>query len=421
MLSGSVAWLIGSAIAAGATAWFRYGRREEAVPGRTGPAILFALALFLVLAGFVLPSLRTSPPPPTPTVAVLDISASMDLPGFPGGQSRLDSGRAAVQRLSPDRIVTFSTSVSDPIAPTGLDSVIGVAGRTGSRLAPALRVARAAGADSVVVFTDGELEDREDARREAERLGLRVREYRTASPVSRTTVRGVSAPGRVSADDTISFAIEISTQVSSGTSTDADSVTVTVEGPQGTKATVRVGRPSPGRSRIAEVRLPAPEVSEVSAWRQFGVSLDPGADPLAAGQTRSVWLEISRGRTGVVLVSVDPDWEPRQLLPVLERASAGGARAFLRIRPDHWVKAGTVPEPVAESRVRAEASDSDLLVVQAGLSDLPPWLRDLAGRHSRVLFLARGSGNLPGSEIAVGALLDSSVESGRRRPVGPRR
>ena len=405
MLSGSVAWLTGSAIAAAAAAWIRYGRSEEAVPGRTGPAILFALALFLVLAGFVLPSLRTSPTAPTPLVAILDISASMDLPGIPGGQSRLDSGRAAVQRLLPDRIVTFSSSVSDPIAPTGLDSVIGAAGRAGSRLAPALRVARAAGADSVVVITDGELEDREDARREVERLGLRVRELRTARSVLRTTVREVSAPGRVSAGDTISFAIEISTRGSSGASPIADSVTVTVEGLPGTKATVRVRRPSPGRSTIAELQLPAPEIGEESAWRRFGVSLDPGADPLEAEQKRTVWVEITRGRAGVVLVSVDPDWEPRQLLPVLERASNGGARAYLRIGPDRWVKAGTVPEPVAGTRVRSEAADSDLLVVQAGLSELPPWLRDLTGRHSRVLFLARGSGNLPGSEIAVGALL----------------
>jgi len=419
MLSGSVVWLTGSAIAAAAAAAIRYGLREEAVPGRTGPAILFALALFLVLAGFVLPSLRSSPTVPTPLVTILDISASMDLPGFPGGPSRLDSGREAVQSLSPDRIVTFSTSVSDPIAPAGLDSVIGVAGRAGSRLAPALRVARAAGADSVVVITDGELEDREDARREAERLGLRVRELRTASSVLRTTVRGVSAPGRISAGDTISFAIEISTQASPGASMIADSVTVTVEDPQGTKATVRVGRPSPGRSRIAELRLPAPEVGEVSAWRQFRVWLDPEADPLEAGQKRSVWIEISRGRPGVVLVSVDPDWEPRQLLPVLHRASAGGARAYLRIRPDRWVKAGTVPEPVAGTRVRSEASDSDLLVVQAGLSELPPWLRDLTGRHSRVLFLARGSGSLPGSEIEVGALLDGDWFAALPPPSNP--
>ncbi len=402
MLSGPVVWLSGSAIAAAAAAWIRYGLREEAVPGRTGPGILFAIALFLILAGLVLPPLRPSPTAPTPRVAILDISASMDLPSLPGGPTRLDSGRAEVQRLAPDRVVAFGMSATAAVEPTELDRVIEAVDRAGSRLATAFRVARAAGADSVVLITDGELEDREDSRREAERLGLQVREIRTAQSVIRTTVRDVSAPGRVSAGDTISFAVEISTPASGGTTPGDDSVTVTVEGPAGTKDTVRVERPSAGRSRIVQLRIPAPGVRQESAWRRFGVSLDPGADPLEAEQRRTVWVEITRGRAGVVLVSIDPDWEPRQLLPVLARASSGGARAYLRIGPDRWVRVGTVPEPITGTRVRSEAAGAGMLVVQGGMAELPPWLRDLTGRHARVLVLARGSGKLPGSDFAVG-------------------
>ncbi len=296
MLSGPVVWLSGSAIAAAAAAWIRYGHREEAVPGRTGPGILFAIALFLILAGLVLPPLRPSPTAPAPRVAILDISASMDLPSLPGGPTRLDSGRAEVQRLAPDRVVAFGMSAAAAVEPVELDSVIEAVDRAGSRLATAFRVARAAGADSVVVITDGELEDREDSRREAERLGLQVRELRTAQAVIRTTLRDVSAPGRVSAGDTISFAIEISTPASGGAAPGDDSVTVTIEGPAGRKDTARVERPSAGRSRIVQLRIQAPAVRQESAWRRFGVSIDPGADPLETQQRRTVWVEITRSR-----------------------------------------------------------------------------------------------------------------------------
>ena len=109
MLSGPVVWLSVSAIAAAAAAWIRYGLREEAVPGRVGPAILFALALFLVLAGFVLPPLQPAPTARNPSVAILDISASMDLPALPGGPSRLDSGRAEVRRPAVHRSWMWSS------------------------------------------------------------------------------------------------------------------------------------------------------------------------------------------------------------------------------------------------------------------------------------------------------------------------
>jgi hypothetical protein len=401
MLSGPLVWILAAAIAAAAAAWIRYGLREESVPGRFGPAALFATALFLILAGPLVPRLQAPRTVPSPEIAILDISASMDLPSIPGGGSRLDSGLAELTRRAPDRIVVFGTSIAQLSEESALDSLIDVADRSGTRLSPALRAARAAGADSVVVITDGELEDREDSRREAERLGLQLREVRTASPVLRTTLRQVSAPLRVSAGDSITFAVEITTQ-SGWTAPFSDSVRATIEGPEGSSATVSVERPSPGRSRMMELRLAAPRVHGESSWHRYGVLLDPEADPLRAETRRTVWVEVVPGNTGAVLVSIDPDWEPRQILPVLTRASRGGATAYLRIGPDRWVSAGPTPEVVAATRVRSEAAGSDLLVVQGGLSELPAWLRDVTGRHPRVLVLARGSGSLPGTDLTVG-------------------
>lgn len=418
MLSGPVVWVSVSAIVAAVAAWIRYGLREESVPGRLGPAILFAIALFLVLAGFVLPRLKPPPTAPTPRVAILDISASMDLPVLAGGRTRLDSGLAELRGLAPDLVVTFGLSVADAVGPAAVERAIEENDRTGSRLAAALRAARAAGADSVVVITDGELEDRQDSRREALRLGLQVRELRTAVPVPRTTLRHVSAPARVSAGDTIAFAIEITTQ-GGVTPPVADSITVTVSGPDGSSSTVRLERPSPGRSGIVELDLEALDVGESSVWHRYDVSLDPPADPLQAGQQWTEWVEVTRGSEGIVLVSIDPDWEPRQLLPVLERASRGGARAYLRIGPDRWVRAGTIPKAVSAPTVRSEAAGADLLVVQGGLSELPPWFRDLTARHARVLVLARGAGTIPGTELTVGVPVDGDWFAALPPPSSP--
>ncbi len=165
--------------------------------------------------------------------------------------------------------------------------------------------------------------------------------------MTRTSLRNVAAPERVSAGDTISISIELSTQAGGDRVPAADTIAVTVEGPAGVTAALRVERPSRGRSRIAEVRVPAPDVREASAWRRFEVRLDPGADPLGVEQTRAVWIEVTRERAGTVLVSIDPDWESRQILPVLGRASSGGAESVSANRARSVGSSRTAPESIS--------------------------------------------------------------------------
>lgn len=414
MSSGQVTWLFAAALAASVGAYLRYGVREEQVPGRLLPAILWAAAVFLILAGMILPPLRTPPKLPAPRVVILDVSASMELPVAPGRGSRLDSAVAFVRGLSPDLLIRFGANTLPGSEPGWLDSVPSGSVRSGTRLTPALRAARAAGADSVVVVTDGELEDREAAREEAERLRLAVREERPVSPITRTTIRGVSHPERVSTADTIPFSVEVWTPTalgpairSAGVSGEAgDSVTVSVTGPDGARAAARVPRPAVGRSRLVDLRIPAPAVRGGADWRRFEVAADAGADPLGSDSARIAWIEVAPTRAGPVLISVDADREAGHLLPVLSRTSTGGARAFLRVAPDRWVRAGTTPQPVPLERVRAEALGSDLLVVQGAPDALPGWLSRAASGHDRLLFLVRGTGEVPGTDLSVGGVVE---------------
>jgi hypothetical protein len=105
-----------------------------------------------------------------------------------------------------------------------------------------------------------------------------------------------------------------------------------------------------------------------------------------------------------VIVSVDPDWEAGHLVPVLNRASSSGSRAYLRVAPDRWIRSGTMPEVVPEQRVRSEAAASDLLIVQGSPGELPDWLARTAARHDRLLMLVRGPGEVPGTGLTIGEL-----------------
>ena len=427
MFSGQVIWLLAAAAAASAGAFLRYGVREERVPGRLLPATLWAASAFLILTGMFLPPLRVRPKPPTPRTVILDVSASMDLPVAPGRGSRLDSALTIAGTLSPDLLIQFGADVVEQPRPDWSEPSRPDADRSGSRLAPALRAARAAGADSVVILTDGELEDREAAREEAERLRLGVREERPLSSITRTTIREVAHPERVSAADTIPFVVELWTPTAAGPAgrpagvggDAADSVTVSVTGPDGARAEAWALRPAAGRSRLVELRVPSPVVRGRAEWLRYEVATGPGADPLDSGSARTRWIEVAPTRSGPVLISVDADWEAGHLLPVLSRASTGGARAFLRVGPDRWVRAGTTPRPVPSERVTAEVAGSDLLVVQGAPDALPGWLSRAASAHDRLLFLARGPGEVPGTELSVRGVVEGEWFADLPPPPGP--
>lgn len=403
-----------AALAASALSWWAYARREERVPGRTGPAILRAFALFFLLAGWWLPPLWRAGAGGRPTRAVLvDRSLSMSLPVAPDGPSRADSAARLAASLNADLVRWFGDSVR---APAGDETGRGGAPSDGaSRVVPALAAVRAAGADSVVLLTDGELDDRELARDAARRLGLGVREVRIGASTGRLAIRRVEAPAAAEAGDSLRLVVEVAAV---GDSLPADSASLSVAGPDGVRTIVRFPVPAPGRTMRVPLHTMAPEGGE--AWRAWDVRLEADADPLGAGGRHRVWVEVVPTAAGTVIVAADPDWEPHYLLPVLGRSTAGGARAWLRVGADRWIRSGTDRVISGDAgRVRADAARARLLVVQGDPGELPGWLRDLAGRHPRVLWLARGSGAIPGSAMRVGPVRPGEWYPGGTPPASP--
>ncbi len=407
VISGRVIWIAAAAaISLLVSAWW-YARVEETVRGRLPAACLRAVALFLLLAGPRLPSLENIDSGSGNLVILVDGSSSMGLPTRPGGGSRRDSAVREAEGLPAARVLAFGEVTGELRG----DELAGTGGH--SRLGPALQAARLAGADSVVILTDGEIDDREEARRTAERLGLGVREIQVAAPVRRFGIRGVSAPQRARAGDTIRITAEL---VAGGGPAPGRDVEVTLSGPSGPITTTRAPAPTPGRSALVTLLLSplAPAVG-TAEWRPYDIALTGDADPYGVADARRLWVRVTAGIRGALVVSEDPDWETRYLIPVLRRSVAGGARGYLRVAADKYV--GTGPDPVAypaPATVRREARSADVLVVQGAPGDLPEWLRATAERHPRVLHLVRGPGEVPGTDLEVGESLP-----GEWYPTGP--
>jgi hypothetical protein len=411
-------WLAGAALVAALLAGWAYAWREERVPGRWGPALLRAGALFLLLAGLMLPPLMPPPASQPARVAVLDVSRSMELPADPDRSStftRLDSARILLRTLEPDRVYMFG----DAVVASSLDSAfVAAPGARMSRLAPALEAARLAGADSVWLITDGEIDDREAALQTAERLGLGVLELRVGTPSARVGLSTVVAPVRVRAGDSAHIAVDV---VAGGPAAELpDTVSLMLHAGDRRIAERRVAVPEPGRRTRAELSFLVPATGTRNEWNYYEVSLSPGADPLELASRRGSWIEVGGEETGAVLVSTSPDWEPRFLLPMLNRAALGGARGFMRVSDGRWLELGTQPRVLNGTGIIETAIRSArLLAVHGQVDDLPAWLRRWIETHPRRLLLPREEGPLPGTPVALTAILPGEWYPAAPVPPGP--
>ncbi len=104
---------------AAVAAWFRYGVREEAVPGGQVRRHCSGSRCFWCLPVSLFRNCRPPRTVPAPRVAILDISASMELPL---AARRTDPNRlrpGAVRRLAPGSSVRFRIVCKGTVGPGG--------------------------------------------------------------------------------------------------------------------------------------------------------------------------------------------------------------------------------------------------------------------------------------------------------------
>lgn len=386
-------WLAASAGLAILIALAWYAHREERVRGRYAAAVLRAIALFLVLAGLFLPAFGRGGTATSGLVVILDTSRSMALPASPTG-TRIDSARVIVRSLSPGLIIGFGDAAAQiPIEDLGQVAAVGGA----TRVATAFETARRLGADSVVVVSDGEWEDRQVAATLAEGLGLGVREINVLEPPSRVGIRSITSPRQIRSGDSVRIIAEV---FAAGPEL-ADSITVELREGGQPLATQRVAVPGTGRSvRVVLGFRPSAPAGD-SEWRRYEVALDAEADPYGTADLRSAWAEVTRRATGVVLVALTPDWEARHLLPVLRRASTAGAVGYVLTAPGRFVSMGPDPVTVPTREVFQDSRAADLLVILGGEDQYPDELRATAERQDRLLVFPGRSGAAVGTPVRL--------------------
>ncbi len=409
-----LAFVTAGVLAFAVTFWW-YAHREERVRGRGLAGLLRGTALFLILSAPWLPPFGGHTDGSPTTAILVDVSLSMRYPAAAtGGVTRMQRAREAASDLLASKhapeLWAFAGSASR-LDPGGLEVL--QPGGTATRVVPAIEQARAAGADSLILVTDGEFSDRQEGRRLAQRLGIALREVRVAETIARVGIRRLVTPGAVTAGDTLELRAEI---ISTGKTGSPTRVSLSYGGGQTVETTIST--PASGRTAEAVFRVLVESAGDSVEWRSFDVQVVGVRPPWDEAAHARAWVLVSPQPTGAVVVSVDPDWETRYLLPLLERSVPGGARAYLRIDDDLYLQTGPRPATgVSEATVRKAAGRAMLLVVQGEPGRLPG--RPGPGRGARHGSHDPGSAArrvVRGGASAGESGVRSSPGSGDRRP-----
>jgi len=375
-----IRWALFTLLAGGLTAWafWIYLRVEMAVPMARLLAVVRAVALVLVLLLLFDPRLPIGGADGTPARWVLlDASLSMaasaedNAPAWEGARERARELEGAGWA-----VVTFGggTVSRSP-------GVVGEPDQLGSSLAPALASAAEAGATSVTVLSDLRFEDAVAVQAALETLPLSVAFEGFGSDLPNAGISRLTVPDLLQPDGNPVAEIE----VHGGAPGDSIRIDVLEEGRA--VASVTVAAPSPGLRTTASVELPTPAESgrlrytaRTSLLGDAFPSDDEGVDHVNVGYEAGA----------LVLVSLQPDWEPRHLLPVLAEVTGLPAAGYLRAGPDRYVRLGRAVDrgpPTDSATVRRAATDAALLVVHGLSGEAEAWIQAVLARPGRRLVL----------------------------------
>lgn len=344
-----------AALALGAlAAWLAYGRGpspsgEAAGLRRWLLAALRAAAVMLV-AAMLFGAAAGRATPRQPLIAIDRSASARRAAGDDSSMAR------AWRTLLQDSLARFPSdaplvAIGDSLRDATADEVGGwLPDDAASRVRPAVDRAAALGR-SLVLFTDGEVDD-------AEALA-------EAPPGSRA-VRWPSTPR----PDVAVAELSVPTAWTTGDSSEVR-ITLTA-GPlatgDGTLALLVDGRPygnaavpalAPHASARISLPVVAPSSSEGVALVQAALSVSGDVEP--RNDTLSVAVDVG-DRPSAVFVSTAPDLDVREVLTVLRGALDVPTRAYLRVAPGVWRVEGTLA-PISEAEVRARAASAGMLIV----------------------------------------------------------
>ena len=373
-------WILFFALAVGAVAYtfWLYLRVELRVRRSHLLATLRAVSLLVILAllfDFRLPLLRGDGAPSE--WVLLDASLSM-IATNPGGESAWEVAEGRARELEREgwTVVAFGANTES------LDEIgVGQPTAASTLLAPVLGQAVESGVDRVRVLSDFRFQDPVAVSAALASLPLEVEFERFGEGVSNAGVSRLEVPDLVRAEGSVTAELEVHG------GNPGDSITVIISEEDSEVAEVRVVAPSPGfRSRVP-IALPTP--SETGRVRyQATVALE--SDGFPSDDTAVSYASVGYEEEALVLISLQADWEPRFLLPVMEEVTGLPGLGYLRVGPDSFVPMGRAVErglPVDSASVGLAASSAAVLVLHGLGSNADEWARNLSVRPGRNVLL----------------------------------
>jgi hypothetical protein len=398
-----ILFLLGSA-AAVAFAYFTYFRREPMGRGRVLLTGLRSAALILVLLLLIDPKLgATSRANRGNTRVVLDASLSMR-PRAGDSAAWQRAIRAAQQNGGAGIIVA-----GDAARSITMDSLTHITPDAGtSRMLPALQAAAEAGAQRVVLVTDGAIDDAQEVARWLPRLGIEldVERIESSNPPNRALAE-LDAPSWAEAGKPLQLRVSVASR---GLAPDQP-VVVVVRQNGSEVARTQIATPSEGRLVSATLSFNASGPPEGGLVR-YDVALET-PDSIPDDDVRSAYVFVSEEPAGVAIISFLPDWEPRFLHPVLAQALGLPVRTFLRVPNGSYFRGGDGLEAgtrVDEAAVRRALAQADLVVVHGVTENAPAWWREIASRSARVILFPADALGEP-YEVSRGTDADWYVSS----------
>ena len=420
-------WLAFAVLVAGAggfAAWI-YARREIPIPGRRFLGAIRASILVLVLLLLWDPRLPGGPRNggADGSWVLLDASTSMSAGASASGVA---SGAAGVggdagPDASADATMGGANWVSAlerarELAEAGaqillfgeaprvvsldaLDTLLPVAST--SRLAPALARVAEAGATEVTVLSDLRLDDPVEAELSLGRSPFGVELERTGGVVRNAGVARFELPPRAESGTPLSVGIAL---FSEGTDP-GDTIRVEVWEEERLVASAGIPAVEPGLLATATIRLPAPRDT---GWVRYRLVASLPGDQFEADDAKSAFTEVDPTEGGLVLLSLQPDWEPRFLLPVLSQITGLDSNGFLSLSGGRYLRLGSGSEvgpPVDEAEVRELLAGADFVVLHGLGAGAPDWVRTtLAEAPRAIVFPSDPAGALISGVEASGHL-----------------
>jgi len=255
--------------------------------------------------------------------------------------------------------------------------------RRQSLLGPTLDRAIESGASEVTVISDMRIADVAVVLRRLAASAIPVR-FEAVGPSAglNAGIGRFEAPRSVLRSDSIPLVFSV---ISEGV---VDSLDVRVLEEGQVVSVLRAAPATPGRESVIRVSVATPD--EPGPVRYSAEVMAIG-DQFSRDDRRDVLVEVDPEAGGLVLVSFDPDWEPRFLLPVLERVTGLTPHGFIQLTAGRFLSLESGPGGGAireVDEVRSRVEGAELLVVHGASADLPQWVSDAAISASRSVVFA---------------------------------